>query len=135
MKSLKSISLAITMLICFVTFGQENDSIAKLNPFKKENIRYCIGCPKDGKEILIIVDDLWVNKSMLSKINANNIESVNIVKGEKAFLLYGEKGKNGAIIITTKKLSRKQKKHLKRQSKIELQIQEYQKAKAINLKN
>jgi hypothetical protein len=124
MKSLKSISLAITMLISFVAFGQE-----------KDNVRYCIGCPKDGKELIIIVDNLRVNKNILSKINANNTESIKILKYEEAKLLYTDCGTVGAMIIKTKNLNRKEKRHIKRKAKIELQIQEYRKAKAINLKN
>ena len=36
-------------------------------------------------------------------IDPNDIESVNVLKGPQAAVLYGEKGANGAIIITTKR--------------------------------
>jgi len=124
MKNLKSISVGIAMLISFVAFGQE-----------KYNVRYCIGCPKDGKELIIIVDNLRVNKNILSKINANNTESIKILKYEEAKLLYTDCGTVGAMIIKTKNLNRNQKRHLKEQAKIELQIQEYRKNKVNNLKN
>jgi hypothetical protein len=135
MKSLKSISLAITMLISFVAFGQEKDSITNLKSKSKKNVQVQMCCQKIEIEALIIIDGIVINSKTLENINPNTIESINVIKGEKAFLLCGEKGKNGAIIITTKNLSRKEKRYLKRQSKIELQIQEYQKAKANNLKN
>jgi hypothetical protein len=133
MKDLKSISLAITMLICFVALGQEKDSIKNLKPPEKG--RYCMGCPKDGKELIIIVDGLRINKKILSKISSNNTESIKILKYEKAKLLYSDCGIVGAMIIETKNLSRKEKRYIKRQSKIELQIQEYRKNKTSNLKN
>jgi TonB-dependent SusC/RagA subfamily outer membrane receptor len=39
----------------------------------------------------------------LSAINAEDIESVNILRGANASILYGSQGANGVIIITTKK--------------------------------
>lgn len=35
-------------------------------------------------------------------MNPDNIESINVVKGEQAILQYGEAGKNGVILVTTK---------------------------------
>ncbi len=39
----------------------------------------------------------------ISNINANDIESVNVLKGASATALYGSRGQNGVIMITTKK--------------------------------
>jgi TonB-linked SusC/RagA family outer membrane protein len=39
----------------------------------------------------------------LSQINPNDIESVNILKGANASILYGSQGANGVVLITTKK--------------------------------
>ena len=41
--------------------------------------------------------------NVISDINISNIESVNILKGGAACALYGSKGTNGVIIITTKR--------------------------------
>ena len=35
-------------------------------------------------------------------ISPNDIESISVIKGASAFELYGDKGKNGVIIITLK---------------------------------
>ncbi len=43
------------------------------------------------------------NSSILKEINPDAIEIVNVLKGEAAFEKYGEKAKNGAIEIITKK--------------------------------
>jgi TonB-dependent SusC/RagA subfamily outer membrane receptor len=48
----------------------------------------------DGKEI---------TKEQLKEVNPNMIESISVLKGESATKVFGEKGKNGVIVITTKK--------------------------------
>ena len=47
--------------------------------------------------------------SGLNDINPEDIESVNVLKGPGAAALYGQRGANGAIIITTKSSKRKKK--------------------------
>jgi TonB-linked SusC/RagA family outer membrane protein len=52
-------------------------------------------------------DPLWVIDGVISHsggnlINANDIESVNILKDASATAIYGSRGSNGVIIITTK---------------------------------
>ncbi|WP_460894062.1 SusC/RagA family TonB-linked outer membrane protein [Rufibacter soli] len=47
--------------------------------------------------------------SSLSDINPEDIESVSVLKGPGAAALYGARGANGAIVITTKKGASKQK--------------------------
>ncbi len=44
-----------------------------------------------------------VEMENISYLNPENIKSVNVLKDKSATNLYGEKGKNGAILITTKK--------------------------------
>ena len=54
--------------------------------------------------VLYIVDGKKLSdKAAIDSINPNDIESVNVLKGEKAVALYGEAAKNGVIVITTKK--------------------------------
>ena len=61
---------------------------------------------------LIVVDGLPLNdprdtnngsRSVLSAINPNDIESFSILKDASAAAIYGNRGANGVIIITTKK--------------------------------
>ncbi|WP_109097514.1 TonB-dependent receptor [Aquimarina sp. AU58] len=61
---------------------------------------------------LIVVDGLPLNdpgdlangsRSILSSINPNDIESFSILKDASAAAIYGNRGANGVIIITTKK--------------------------------
>lgn len=39
---------------------------------------------------------------MINTLDPETIQSINVLKGKSATALYGEKGKNGVIIITTK---------------------------------
>lgn len=55
-----------------------------------------------GKEPLIILDGKSY-EGKLSEINPNKIESISILKDLNSLALYGDKGKNGVILITTKK--------------------------------
>ncbi|NPA37867.1 MAG: TonB family protein [Chlorobi bacterium] len=49
---------------------------------------------------LFVLDEKIVNG--IVEIEDYNIQSVRVLKGEKATKLYGEKGKNGVVVITTK---------------------------------
>jgi TonB-dependent SusC/RagA subfamily outer membrane receptor len=55
---------------------------------------------------LIIVDGVIIKNGQLDKINPNSIESINVLKGNSAITLYGEKGTNGVIIIKTKTIEK-----------------------------
>lgn len=57
-------------------------------------------CMIDGEEIPQSKD---VILEILSKLNSNDIDSMEVLKGKKATKQYGNKGKNGVILIKTKK--------------------------------
>ncbi|WP_430412345.1 M56 family metallopeptidase [Kordia sp.] len=57
----------------------------------------------DNKKPLIVVDGEVKKDGSLKNLDSNKIKSVSVLKGNSATSLYGEKGKNGVIIITTKK--------------------------------
>jgi len=50
---------------------------------------------------LIVVNDVPFN-GLLRDLDPNNIESINILKGFNAAVLYGSEGRNGVILIQTK---------------------------------
>ncbi len=65
-----------------------------------------------SNDALIVIDGLPINdpgdedngsRSVLSSINPNDIESFSILKDASAAAIYGNRGANGVIIITTKK--------------------------------
>lgn len=57
----------------------------------------------DESTPLYVVDGKIVSKEEVDKIDPGKIESINILKGDKATDEYGEKGKNGVIKINLKK--------------------------------
>jgi beta-lactamase regulating signal transducer with metallopeptidase domain len=50
---------------------------------------------------LIIIDGKESNETEFSKLNSNEIQSISTFKGNVAIKKYGEKGKNGVIVIET----------------------------------
>jgi TonB-dependent SusC/RagA subfamily outer membrane receptor len=77
-----------TKLEADISNSLTNDSTERINSDTKELPLYIV----DGVE----TDNIEV-------INQNNIENIDVLKGESGFKLYGEKGKNGVVLITTKK--------------------------------
>jgi TonB-dependent SusC/RagA subfamily outer membrane receptor len=57
----------------------------------------------DSAQPLYVIDGTKVYRDMMKDINPNSIQSVSVLKGKSAEALYGEKGKGGVIIITSKK--------------------------------
>jgi TonB-dependent SusC/RagA subfamily outer membrane receptor len=69
-------------------------------------VKESLGTLKALADPLIILDGKEVNssmKSILDEISPNDIESIDILKDKNATDRYGEKGKNGVLIIKTKK--------------------------------
>ncbi len=52
---------------------------------------------------LLVIDGVPVSLSYLSRLNPNDVEDVNILKGASAASLYGPDGVNGVIIVKTKR--------------------------------
>jgi len=55
----------------------------------------------------VLVDGVAVDEETFKSLDPNKIESVNILKNESATAVYGEKGKNGVILVVTKKADTK----------------------------
>jgi len=56
-----------------------------------------------GKVPLYILDGKEINSPTFETISPETIESVSVLKDEKATEIYGEKAKNGVVVITSKK--------------------------------
>ncbi|MEJ7586517.1 MAG: N-acetylmuramoyl-L-alanine amidase [Ferruginibacter sp.] len=54
------------------------------------------------EQALIIIDGKTKSKKDLKAINPDNIESIRVLKGKEAITQYGEKGKNGVVIVQVK---------------------------------
>ncbi|WP_205720271.1 SusC/RagA family TonB-linked outer membrane protein [Fodinibius halophilus] len=59
-----------------------------------------------GKEPLVVIDGVPVDTDLFD-VSKNDIQEINVLKGTAASALYGARGKDGAILITTKDASDK----------------------------
>ena len=59
----------------------------------------------DGGEVkaLIVIDGVESSHEDMKKLAPSDIEAISVLKDDKAVAIYGEKAKEGAILITTKK--------------------------------
>jgi outer membrane receptor protein involved in Fe transport len=62
-----------------------------------------VSVPTEKIKALIVIDGTIAKDLDLNKINPQTIESMNVLKGEKANEKYGKNGANGVIEIITKK--------------------------------
>lgn len=60
---------------------------------------------RGNTDVLYVVDGVPINSDTWN-ISANDIETYSVLKGANAAALYGFRGKNGAILISTKKDSK-----------------------------
>ncbi|RYY19135.1 MAG: SusC/RagA family TonB-linked outer membrane protein, partial [Chitinophagaceae bacterium] len=56
-----------------------------------------------GNEPLYVVDGFPLNGSSLNQLNTDDIESVEVLKDASAIAIYGTRGANGVVLVTTKK--------------------------------
>jgi len=56
-----------------------------------------------GEEPLLVIDGVPYFYMTLRELSADDIESMSVLKGATASALYGSRGQNGAIMVTTKK--------------------------------
>ena len=96
-----------------ITFRLDKDStdmqpalvgkVIEISGATKENNQKAFHFP-DGKETpLVVVDGEEISVSSLEKLSSDTFESINVFKGETAINRFGERGKNGVLLITTKK--------------------------------
>ncbi|AYL94419.1 SusC/RagA family TonB-linked outer membrane protein [Mucilaginibacter celer] len=57
----------------------------------------------DGNKPLIIVDDIEYTYDQLQQINVNEIETISILKDASTTAIYGIKGANGVLVVTTRR--------------------------------
>jgi len=73
---------------------------ASLGVSDKIALRGNVSMPNAGGQPLYVVDGVQVND--ISKLNPDNIKTINVLKDASATAIYGVAGANGVIIVTTK---------------------------------
>ncbi|WP_213280064.1 vWA domain-containing protein [Chryseobacterium indologenes] len=63
---------------------------------------------------LYVVNGILTKAYDFKNLDPNRIESVNVLKGSSATAIYGSKAANGVVVVTTKDLSRRERKRMKK---------------------
>jgi hypothetical protein len=95
----------LKFLICVLflvnySFSQEEKKILKTD--WKINPKQTISANNNA---LFVINRTILDKAVMEKIPSQNIESLDVLKGEDATLSFNELGKNGVILIRTKDIS------------------------------
>jgi len=90
--------------VILITLKTDNQSIASQTVKVQTNSPLKFGNTDGaGNQPLIVVDGVVDKSQKVNNIPPETIESISVLKNESATKLYGEKGKDGVILITTKK--------------------------------
>lgn len=57
---------------------------------------------------LYVVDGMVIQNGGIENINPSDIESIDILKDASATAIYGSRGANGVILVTTKKVRKEE---------------------------
>lgn len=108
----KPVSVYFTMPVSFI-LEEGVKEVRKYDQVKENNIRIRLDgtqlevenktAPINSGNMLWVIDGVAVDKDAIKDVEPENIESISVLKDGSAKAIYGEKGKNGAIIVTTKK--------------------------------
>ena len=75
----------------------------KKQPDDTTSVKLFFRAENSEVEPLVIVDDKKAESKIIAELNPENIESFSVLKDSAAIRTYGEEGKNGVLIIRTKK--------------------------------
>jgi hypothetical protein len=98
------IPLIFLCMVFSYAFAQDKPIIDTVKHFT--NLQLTNGQQKPEKtpdKALIILDGKVIDKAKMDAMNPDDIYSVNILKGKDATDIYGRKGKDGVVLITSKK--------------------------------
>jgi len=94
--------------------SSNNAAVIQLYKGAKDLSAVTVKIPGDKQESgikpypYVLVDGVAVDEETFKALDPNKIESVNILKDESATAVYGEKGKDGVILVVTKKENSKE---------------------------
>ncbi|NMH29312.1 TonB-dependent receptor plug domain-containing protein [Flavobacterium silvaticum] len=102
MEKVKILFFTILFFTSFVIYAQQNNgsTIYFKNQIPKQEAK---PFQATTKKPLFILDGKESTQIAISELKPENIESINVLKDSSAVTLYGDKGKDGVILITSKK--------------------------------
>lgn len=95
----EAVNVLFTMPVNFV-LDENNTANNSIPTSTKGNVFKIRGI--NGAENLFILDGKEIKKEDMSQLDPKDIDSINVLKDESAVKIYGEKGRNGVIIINRK---------------------------------
>ncbi len=103
-KETKNDTVWIDQNVKNIVWTDEDGNDVEIIATEKDDKRIKIFTSQNDQPLLIL-DGVEISKEVMKNLDPNMIESVNVLKGENSIRIYGNKGKNGAIVITSKKES------------------------------
>ena len=112
MKITKLISFFILILLSYGAMAQnkmvsskkkDTIPISSVPHAQSSKVIICEPSKSSFIKLLYILDGKIADSLKFSKIDPNEIESLKVLPGKEAKLIYGDRGANGAIVITSKK--------------------------------
>lgn len=97
-------TFALLLFVSTASFAQETKKEGAIKLINQNATQQNLPTP------LFILDDVEMASNDLGTLKSEDIESIDVLKEKKAVEPYGEKGKNGVVIITTKKYKEKKSK-------------------------
>lgn len=82
-----------------MTWTSDDDEKVIINGKKETKVSII---SSDDKTPLMILNGKEITHEEMNSINPNTIDKVEVLKDENATIKYGDKGKNGVVVITTK---------------------------------
>ena len=99
---MKKLFFLLALSFVQMNFSQENN-LRKIISNNSQNVK--IRDNKNFQNVLYVINGMPTFSDCFA-INVQNIESINVLKGERATELYGYRAKNGVLIFITKPKSR-----------------------------
>lgn len=85
-------------------FGEKGaDGVIAIVTKKNNQLYLSPADPKDVTAPLYLVDGVPLEGDAMKSLDPNSIASIQVLKGQSAATVFGDKGRNGVILITTKK--------------------------------
>lgn len=85
-----------------VTINKNSNGIAVTSDTGKQTIRIVCAPSRSNVKPLFIINGFALADSVVSQINPNQIRSIDVLKDAAATEKFGNKAKNGVVIITAK---------------------------------
>jgi len=96
----------------------------KTDSTSKMNVSTVTSKVGDSLNVLVFVDGVEKDMDVIKKMDSKDIAEIRVLKHEKAIEQYGDKAKNGVIIVSTKVINTNKDKNVNSETKVVVNIKE-----------